>query len=30
MSLTDILSILFGYKQPELIPVPATNEQEKR
>lgn len=30
MSVKDLLSILFGLKQPELIPVPVENNQQKR
>ena len=29
MSLKDVLSILFGLKQPELIPIPVNNDQKK-
>jgi len=30
MSVSDLLSILFGYKQPELVPVPVKDNQQKR
>lgn len=30
MSVQEVLSILFGLKQPELIPIPVENDQQKR
>jgi hypothetical protein len=30
MSVKDVLSILFGLKKPELVPVPANDNQPKR
>jgi hypothetical protein len=30
MSVKDVLSILFGLKEPELIPIPVENDQQKR
>lgn len=30
MSVKDVLSILFGLKQPEMIPVPVEDNQRKR
>ena len=30
MSVKDVLSILFGLKQPELIPVPVENNNNQR
>lgn len=30
MSLSEFLSILFGDKKPELIPVPVNDNQQKR
>lgn len=29
MSVKDVLSILFGLKQPELIPIPVESDQQK-
>ena len=29
MSVKDVLSIIFGLKQPELIPIPVENNQQK-
>lgn len=29
MNLRDVLSILFGLKQPVLIPIPTNNKEEK-
>ncbi len=30
MSVKDVLSILFGLNQPELVPVPVNNNQQDR
>ncbi|MDB5248723.1 MAG: hypothetical protein JWQ40_3117 [Segetibacter sp.] len=30
MNLSEILSILFGTKQPELIPIPVEDKQQQR
>ena len=30
MSLSELLSILFGDKTPELIPIPVSNDQQRK
>lgn len=30
MNLVDVLSILFGLKKPELVPVPVKNDEQKK
>lgn len=29
MNVLDVLSILFGLKKPELIPIPVNNQEQK-